>query len=168
MEREHKLKQLLRIARAFEAAKIDWAAGGSLMLWFRGVCADFHDLDLTVSDADGPRAADILARMGAALPLPPAGKFRTKLFRRYEIEGVEVDLMAGLAVEDECGLRAFPLSADPGVERVGFRGARIPLQGLAYWAEIYRAMGRSARAAEIERWLAAKDRAASAEPPRSD
>lgn len=80
MEREHKLKQLLRIARAFEAAKIDWAAGGSLMLWFRGVCADFHDLDLTISDADGLRAADILARMARRCPCPRRESFARSSF----------------------------------------------------------------------------------------
>ena len=39
------LALLKRIAHRFNQAGITWALGASMMLYFKGIARDFHDLD---------------------------------------------------------------------------------------------------------------------------
>ena len=148
MEREHKLAVLGRIASEFRRAGITWAAGASLLLFLRGRVPDFHALDLMILTADAGRAGEILARLGEALPERANGPlYETEVFREYRVDGVEVDMMAGMTIRkdgvpQDCTL--YPEDIDGAAEVFG---ERVPLQRLACWVRYYALMGRPEKAA---------------------
>ena len=148
MERERKLAVLGRIASEFRRAGITWAAGASLLLFLRGRVPDFRDLDLMILTADAEKAGEILARLGEALPERDNGPlYGTEVFREYRVDGVEVDMMAGMTIRkdgvpQDCAL--YPEDIDGTAEVCG---ERVPLQRLACWARYYVLMGRPEKAA---------------------
>ena len=147
MDRQDKLRVLGRIAAAFRGENITWALGASGLLYFRGIVPDFHDLDLMVLLPDAARAEAALARLGQ--PLPPrenASIYRTAVFREYRVDGVEVDLMAGMAIEKDgvlfdCSLRLEDIAGTAEV-----CGQAVPLHALACWQRYYALMGREEKA----------------------
>ena len=99
MEQQRKLAVLARIAAELRQADVTWALGASGLLYFRGLAPDFHDLDLMVALEDAGKAERILDRLGQPLPPKPnASIYRTAVFREYTVDGVEVDLMAGMVI----------------------------------------------------------------------
>lgn len=96
---EKKLNVLRKITDLFEAEKICYAIGGSFMLKVQGVVADYHDFDVVVKVSDVLRAKEILASLGQSHPQKPKAPFFTYDFSAYTIEGVEIDLMAGLVIK---------------------------------------------------------------------
>ena len=49
MELDKKLSLLKRIAEKFNEAKLTWALGASMMLFFNQLISDFHDIDIMLS-----------------------------------------------------------------------------------------------------------------------
>ena len=146
---EHKLGVLQRVARALNQRGAVWALGGSALLYFKGRVRDFHDLDLMVLERDVPKLVQALCGMGSPMPARPSGQYRTRRFLKYRVDGVEVDVMAGLVivrdgVAYDCALREEQIA-----ERVLLGGEEIPLQSLADWRRYYELMGRPQKAALI-------------------
>ena len=112
MDNEYKLHTLAEIARALNAEKITWAVGASLLLYFKGITSDFHDIDLMVTDCDAECVRTILSEMGESFPSAsiPNPMYRAKTFMEFFIDSVEVDVMAGFAIVKDgkvydCALR---------------------------------------------------------------
>lgn len=51
--KEEKLQVLVQLAELFNEHEIQWAVGGSLLLYFKGLVSDFHDLDLMIDEQAG-------------------------------------------------------------------------------------------------------------------
>ena len=153
MDTEKKLAVLKRIAEAFNARRLTWALGASMLLYFKGIAPKFHDIDLMVTNEDAPAAREILAQMGSLLPSGDNAGFRTRLFLQFCIDGVEVDLMAGFAIQ--CGDQVHDCSLQPDQIREfhDLMGQRIPLQDLTCWLQYYEWMGRRDKAAAIRAHL---------------
>ena len=147
---QEKLDVLARIGEAFNGAGLTWAVGASLMLYFRGVTDNFHDIDLLATDDDAPRACELLSRMGAPVPKTSSPQFTTRFFCTFAVDGVDVDLMAGFGVVYEG--RAYDRSLDPAdiTEFRAVNGVSIPLHSLAVWRENYRLMGRDGKVKMID------------------
>ena len=47
-----KIELLQKIAHRFNEANIEWALGASMLLYFKGIISEFHDIDLMISDHD--------------------------------------------------------------------------------------------------------------------
>lgn len=152
MNTQDKLGALARIARALNAAGVRWALGASLMLHLRGVAREFHDIDLLTAESDASAADGILASLGERKPARTGAGFRTKFFRKYAIDGVDVDLMAGFAIVCDGAEHPFPLEADGGIETIDVLGEAVPLQSLSFWRTCYHLMGRDNRVEMIDRW----------------
>lgn len=108
------------VAARLAAADVEWRLAGSASRMLRGAPVRPGDVDVEVAEADGPRAAD-------ALGLPPprwqSGGGWSSLRSSGEINGVEVDLSAGLAVSGPAGtLRACDAPVDT-VTGTGVAGA---------------------------------------------
>ena len=98
MKTERKLALLKRIAHRFNQAGITWALGASMMLYFKGIARDFHDLDLMIVNEDASIAQRILSEMGVLQPPMPNPKYKSKMFLEFVIDGIDVDLIAGFAI----------------------------------------------------------------------
>ena len=149
MTTDKKLHVLHRIACELNRAGICWALGASMLLYFKGITDDFHDIDIFIADEDAGHARDILSRMGELLPSRPDRNYRTKLFLEYVIDGVDVDMMAGFAIVTGDTVHECPLLKEQIVEFVPLRDEMIPLQSLTLWLRYYQLMGRDNKVAMI-------------------
>ena len=146
---EHKISVLKTIARALNERDITWALGASMLLYFKGSVPEFHDIDLMVADEDADAAQTVLSSLGTLQPAKPNTKYKTKRFREYVIDGVDVDVMVGFAIVDgeetvDCSLKKEQI-----VEQINLDGEQIPLQSPMLWCTYYERMGRHEKAALI-------------------
>ena len=149
IERTKKLEVLKAIAKPFNEAGIVWALGASMMLYFRGMLEDFHDIDLMVKDADAQMAMRILDELGSRTDYSKE-RFKTKHFVKYLIQDIEADLIGGFVIvnsgkEYDCDLREDEID-----EYDELDGIRIPLQKVSCWRQYYEWMGRRERVRLIE------------------
>ena len=145
-----KLKVLGKIAAAFEEQQILWAVGASLLLWFKGKVPSFQDIDLMVYEPDLEKARAALEALGTLQPPKPQGRYRTRHFLEFLVEGVEVDLMAGLVILAEGREWDCSLTPDQVAEYYPLAGRAIPLQSLELWKRYYALMGRPEKARLLE------------------
>lgn len=61
---QEKIQLLLRIVHRLNEAGVEWALGASMLLYFKGITSDFHDIDLMVTDCDAECVRTILSEMG--------------------------------------------------------------------------------------------------------
>ena len=59
-----KIELLQKIAHRFNEANIEWALGASMLLYFKGIISEFHDIDLMVSVHNAEQVRTILSEMG--------------------------------------------------------------------------------------------------------
>ena len=145
---QEKIQLLLRIAHRLNEAHIEWALGASMLLYFKGITSDFHDIDLMVADCDAECVHTILSEMGEICPSDPIPNpmYRTKTFMEFLIDSVEVDVMAGKVYD--CALRKEQI-----VEKMPLGTEVIPLQSPLLWCKYYRLMGRTEKAEMIEKTI---------------
>lgn len=63
-----KIELLKKIAHRFNESNIVWALGASMLLYFKGIASDFHDLDLMIANTDVEYVRKILSEMGEIQP----------------------------------------------------------------------------------------------------
>lgn len=150
MEIENKLSVLRKVAEAFNAHGITWAVGASLLLYFEGIVDDFHDLDLLIGENDVPSVESLLAPLGTMTRREPNAQYRTKAFLEYQIDGVELDLMAGFSIVAEGREHYFPLRKEEITKSIDLDGIQIPLHSVSAWKTYYALMGRIEKVQLIE------------------
>lgn len=154
MESETKIAVLKRIARRFNEAGLVWALGASMLLYFKHITPEFHDIDLMVAGADADRARQLLCEMGTLQPPSPNSRYKTKCFMEFVIDGVDVDVMAGFAIVSGGQTHDCSLQKEQIVETLTLDGEIIPLQSVELWRGYYALMGRTAKVDMIDRYLA--------------
>ena len=133
---EEKINLLKRIAHRFKEERIEWALGGSMMLYFKKIVPSFDDIDLMIFFSDVDRVRNILSEMGELKPENPKAKYQTKSFMEFSIEGIDVDVMAVLAIvyegnvvdcslEKEQIVEMFPLGTESIPPAIPFTLARV-------------------------------------------
>ena len=147
---DEKLRILARIAAALNGAGITYAVGASLLLYLRGIAQGFNDIDLSVLEEDAPRAIAVLRRLGTMAPPEQRPDYPTRCFREFVIDGVEVDLIAGMVIvhdgtAHDCALKREEIDGHADV-----CGVPVPLHSLSCWKRYYALMGRQAKADLID------------------
>lgn len=152
---QEKIQLLLKIAHRLNEAGVEWALGASMMLYFKDITSDFHDIDLMVVDRDAECVRTILSEMGELCPPDPMPNpmYRTKAFMEFLIDSIEVDVMAGFAIVHEGTVYDCSLREDQIVEKMLLGTEVIPLQSPRLWCKYYRLMGRPQKADMIEKAL---------------
>ena len=151
---EIKLAVLSRVGKALKAADILFGVGGSAMLYRNGLSGDFNDIDLVVALEDAQRADDVLSRLGARGAERDSGVFETSVFLSYEVEGVGVDMMAGLAMRHDAGVYRYAFGADSICDTWPVYGEMLPFCALEDWCVLYRLMpGKEEKAERIKAHL---------------
>ena len=125
---QEKIQLLLKIAHRLNEAGVEWALGASMMLYFKDITSDFHDIDFI-----------------------PNLMYRTKTFMEFRIDSVEVDVMAGFAIVKDGKLYDCALRKEQIVEQMPLGTEVIPLQSPLLWCKYYRLMGRTKKAEMIEK-----------------
>lgn len=148
-----KLEILKIIAQRFNREGITWALGASMLLYFKGMVSEFHDIDLMVVLEDTGKAKNVLDGMGRRLPVKDNAGYATKCFLEYDIDGTGVDLMAGFAIVSGGKVYDCSLQADQIAEYTWLDGEQIPLQSIALWRRYYSLMGREEKAGLIDNFM---------------
>ena len=142
METTGKLNVLKSIAHALNQAGVVWAVGGSMLLYFKGIVSEFHDIDLMIKPEDAETVKAILARMGTLEPFNPSAKYKSKAFYEFTIGGVDVDVMAGFVIVKGAAEYNRSLRDDEITEHIRLDDESIPLHSLAAWRRNYELMGK--------------------------
>ena len=156
-ERQKKLEVLAKLAADLNESEIVWAVGASCMLFFRRIVPDFRDIDLMVCEEDIDVAREILLRHGTLLPTEPDDKFGSRHFLHFDVDGVEIDLIAGFVVNSADGKQhVCPLQVEEVDACVDVYDEAVSLHALRVWYEYYTWMGRTDRVKQIEEYLGIK------------
>lgn len=137
------------------AGDIVWALTGSTSFVLQGFPASPQDIDV---QTDEPGAFEIQKRLIEAVVKPvvfsSTGRIRS-YYGALNIQGISVEIMGDI----QNRLPDGSWSSIPDISRhrrfVQVDDFEVPMMDLAYEVEAYTLMGRSTRAEEIRRWLAA-------------
>lgn len=136
------------IASVLGARAVRWALGASAMLCLRGFAVTPRDIDLVVDERDIAAADEALRSLGTKAPPRPSGHYGTRFFHQYRAHGVDVDMMAGLAIRTDAGEIDYPFPAQCDTVAVG--GECVPLCPLEDWYALYLLMAREQKVQMIE------------------
>ena len=156
-EKQKKLNVLAQLAADLNDSDILWAVGASTMLFLRRIVNDFHDIDLMVCEEDIEVAKEILLRRGKLLPTKPDSKYDSRHFLEFEVDGVEIDLLAGFVINSADGEQhVCPLEMEEVDACVDVADVAVSLHSLSVWYRYYTWMGRTDRVKQIEEHLGIK------------
>lgn len=150
---KHKLTVLARIAEEFNHKDVTWAIGASLLLYFKGIASEFHDIDIMVAEEDVETVKNILLSLGDIIPPKPNDKYKTKSFLEFHVDGVDVDAMAGFVIVNQDKDYYFPLKKEDIKDFTEVHRIKIPLQSVEEWRNYYELMGRDEKVKMIDAYL---------------
>lgn len=105
-------KVLNKVADKLNKENITWGIGASVMLHHYGLVAMPNDIDILVDIKDIEKVDGILKEMGEKKPLNPIKTYSTKYFYEYEVQGVDIDVMAGFIINHEAGKYEYTFHKD--------------------------------------------------------
>jgi hypothetical protein len=147
-----KLNLLSQIAKELNNKEVTWAIGASMLLYFKGIVSEFHDIDIMVTEECIDQTIEILSSFGIMQSPNPNVSYKTNHFIEFLVEGVEIDVMAGLVILNQEKEHRFTLTKENIKEFTEINGVRIPLQSLEEWRTYYHLMGREEKVNLIDAW----------------
>jgi hypothetical protein len=147
-----KLTLLSQIAKELNNKNVTWAIGASTMLYFKGIVSEFNDIDIMVAEEDVDVVKEVLLSLGEMQSPNPNIEYRTRCFLEFQVEGVEIDIMAGFVIIDKENEHYFPLKKENIKDFTEIDGIKIPLQSLEEWRNYYQLMGRDEKVHMIDSW----------------
>ncbi|KEO84818.1 hypothetical protein [Tumebacillus flagellatus] len=147
MEMQHAIE---KTARCLNAAGVTWAAGASWMLLQNGVVEQARDFDLLVKLDDAQRAKEVLLQLGSGRPGVTKQPYLTKQFWTFEVDGMEIDMMAGFTLAHAGGEYLFPFDEAHIVGHAAVGTQSVPLSAPEDWLVLYLLMGREPRVGALE------------------
>lgn len=150
---EKKLNVLSKIAKELNANNITWAIGASLLLYFKEITNEFHDIDIMVAERDVEKIKKVLLSFGKLQPKNPNKQYKTKDFMEFNIEGIDFDVMAGFMIVNDNIDYYFPLQKKNIKEYIHIQGTTIPLQSIQDWLTYYKLMNRTEKVKMINSYV---------------
>lgn len=147
---------LARIAAAVPPEAL-WAVGGSALLERHGLAQGANDLDLVTAEADLEVLRRVLGALGQEQPRPPKPPFISRRMTGFEIEGEELDLIAGYGTRCPEGDHFLAFDRESVAQTVELEGQPVPFMALEDWLVLYGLMPsakRQLKCAGIARRLA--------------
>ncbi|WP_175074406.1 hypothetical protein [Terribacillus sp. AE2B 122] len=123
------------IVMLLEANEIEYAVGGSLLLYLKGLSVSPNDVDILVEPWQFAIAKEVLQNRAVKSEDKLAqGRFKTKSCTTFTMsDGVQVDLMTGFAVSYANSVFEMPFSA----VREQTRAGALPLASMEAWYIMY-------------------------------
>ena len=135
-------KTLLKIAEKFNRKDISWAIGASYLLKLYNIVDKANDLDILVLKDDLKQAASILDKIGTKQAIEVKKEYSSKKFYKYHINGVEVDLFAGLVINYNNSFYDYHFEQKSITDYKKINNVLIPLASLEDWYILYSLMPR--------------------------
>ena len=140
---DHRFGNLKIVADAFRREGVSYAVGASCMLYLRGICSEFHDIDILVVKEDFAKACRILENF--ADEQIPEHRY-SSYYRTYLFEDTEIDLIGEFILQGE----DRSLKRDTPADLLMLEDMQIVLDTADRWLRNYRLMGREARVRQLE------------------
>jgi len=136
------IKTLVKIAKQLNEKNVHWALGGSLMLFYHGLAEDVHDLDIMVANEDFWTADAVLLALGLKNKKREEKSpiYLTDHFSEYQIDGIDVDLMAGMQIRHEHGIYRYCFDELSITEITQVSDVDINYTALEDWYVLYQLM----------------------------
>ncbi len=147
---------LSSIGKRLNDAGIVWGIGASMLLSQFGLVEKPNDIDICVDSRDIEKADEILKSIGVKKELNGTPLYATKQFYEYIVDGVEVDVMAGLAVYHAAGVFEYVFDKASITDFKIINGVSIPFASLEDWYVLYQLLpNRERKVSMIEEYLMA-------------
>jgi len=138
---ENKLElTLLKIANQLNHTNITWAIGASMMLKLSGFDMNVHDIDLMVTNDDFDLACKCLKDIVEEIRVDESDLFRTKNFKRFKCDDVEIDLMSGMGIVNKFNFFDYQFSKDDIAKIIELDSIALPLCYIEDWYVFYHLM----------------------------
>ena len=131
-------KVLLKIAKEFNKENIKWAIGSSYLLKEKNIIDICNDLDFFVSLEDIEKAKKILDKIGKREKSKKSDIFKSLVFLEYNVDGVEIDVMAGFTVLNGNHIYKYIFDDKAIVESKIKEGVKVYYTSLEDWFVIYK------------------------------
>lgn len=123
------------------------------MLYLRGITSSFNDIDIMVSEKDIAKVEEIMRKYGMANKRYPNSKYKTKLFLEYDIDGIELDIMAGFIIVNKESDYYFPLKESDPYDEYILYGEVIKLATVKQWHKFYTLMERTDKVKLLRKYV---------------
>lgn len=145
---------LSHIGEKLNCSNIAWAVGASILLNQFGLIDKPNDIDIFVDIKDIERADEILKSIGEKKNWERTATYSTKYFYEYIIDEIDVDVMAGFAVNHNSGVFEYTFDHDSISELKIINEISIPFTSLEDWYVIYQLIpNRETKVEMIEKYL---------------
>lgn len=148
-----KLLVLTQLADLLNRQKLRWAVGGSLMLYLRGVVSDFEDIDLFVTLEDAQQVIELLDQVAIPQVTVPSEQFQTVVYKKYLMDGVFIDVMAGFKIVVNDEVMDCSLTSETQLTRLIVYNQEVPLYTLSEFRDFYTYMNRMSKVELIDAYL---------------
>lgn len=128
---------LVKIAEAFNSSNLLWGVGASVLLHKYNLIESPSDIDIITSTSDIEKADRILSSFGERLPEKTTEIYSTEYFYEYLIEGVNIDLMAGLKINTNESVFSYIFDSESIPHHFKIKGVSIPFSALEDWFVLY-------------------------------
>ncbi len=142
MNINEKLEILNIIATKFNQNNITWAIGGSLLLYFNNITEQFNDIDLMICEQDAIKAKELLSDIAILLPFKNSEQFKTKHFYQFNLNNLNIDLMAGFTIIINNKTHYYPLLNNDITNMITTNNTVLPLHSVSVWRTLYQLMDR--------------------------
>lgn len=150
------LKTLSFVADRLSDHNITWGVGGSLLLSFYKIIDKPNDIDILVDERNATKLNEIMSSVGKPKEALSSNPFRTIYFSKYRINGIDIDVMGGFAIQHDEGIYKISLQQESIVTHKKINGVDIPLCSLEDWYILYWLIpNKQKKALLIEKYLKA-------------
>lgn len=142
------------IGEKLNCSNIAWGVGASMLLNQFGFIDKPNDIDIFVDIKDIERADLILKSIGEKKEKEMTATYSTKYFYEYIIDGIDIDVMAGFAINHNSGVFKYTFDHDSISEYKIINDIKIPFTSLEDWYVIYQLIPkRESKVEMIEKYL---------------
>lgn len=135
-----KLIVLKKIGKTLNNLNIVWGLSSSLVLNNYNLADEFNDIDIMVTKNDLPTLDMVLSKLGKVLSKSDneiEGIYHTKHFYRYNIDGIYVEVMAELNIENNSGIYRPDFDLNTLQNFMLIDDIKLPLVAIEQWFIFY-------------------------------
>lgn len=133
---------LVILAKTFNKNNINWALGGSYLLYLKGYDVQVNDIDILVDEASHQRLLKAIKKYPYVY-INSDERYKTEHFYALEINSVDIDIMINFKVKTKHGLYEFPFNEANIQDSILIQEETIYLSSVEEWLNAYKAMNRT-------------------------
>jgi hypothetical protein len=144
---------LEKLSVRFEKAGVKYGIGASLLLKSWGISDGANDIDMILSYEDKEAAIEVLEDLGVEKEKKNISLYTTELFKTYNIDGIEIDIMSNFTISTDEGSYTYPFDDDILSRRKVLDSKNIPTMSLENWLVAYSLIGRTVKTEKVRKYL---------------